>query len=102
MCEQFGSIESTKAIIEKTSLKCKGYGFVDFKSSFDALKAVEHLEKDGKDIKFARQRIQDPTNIYFANLPKDVDEKQLAEMLETKFDTIVNSTRFFVKLFYMF
>ena len=30
MCEVFGKIVSTKAIIDNETGKCKGYGFVDF------------------------------------------------------------------------
>ena len=30
MCEKFGNIVSTKAIIDNETNKCKGYGFVDF------------------------------------------------------------------------
>ncbi len=45
------------------------------------------------DVQLAKQRIQDPTNIYFANLPLDIDEKSIAELLQTKFDAIVISTR---------
>ena len=30
MCEKFGTIVSTKAIIDNETNKCKGYGFVDF------------------------------------------------------------------------
>ncbi len=104
--------KSTKSIIDKQSNKCKGYGFVDFVNHEDALKAIAELEKEHKgsilikiicnlisivflctDVQLAKQRIQDPTNIYFANLPLDIDEKSIAELLQTKFDAIVISTR---------
>lgn len=79
--------------MDKQTLKCKGYGFVDFKSIEDAKKALAELKKEQKDVQFAKQREQDPTNLYFANLPGDIDEQCLANMLRTKFSANVSSTR---------
>jgi RNA recognition motif-containing protein len=31
LCEEFGEVVSTKAIIDKETNQCRGYGFVDFK-----------------------------------------------------------------------
>ena len=91
--KRYGEIKSTKAIIEKQTSKCKGYGFVDYKNSDDAKTALGELKKEQKDVQLAKQREQDPTNLYFANLPSDIDEKWLNEMLKTKFTANVNSTR---------
>ena len=41
----------------------------------------------------AKQREQDPTNLYFANLPPIVDDDSLREMLQNKFNVTVSSTR---------
>nr|CAI5868314.1 unnamed protein product [Callosobruchus analis] len=43
MCQQFGTIISTKAILDKNTNKCKGYGFVDFESPAAAEGAVKAL-----------------------------------------------------------
>lgn len=93
MCKKYGEIKSTKAIIEKQTNKCKGYGFVDYKLSEDAKLALNELKREQKDVQLAKQREQDPTNLYFANLPADIDEKWLNEMLKSKFTANVNSTR---------
>jgi RNA recognition motif-containing protein len=91
--KRFGEIKSTKAIIDKATNKCKGYGFVDFKRQEDAKKALSELKKDQHDVQLAKQREQDPTNLYFANLPHDVDEEMLNNMLKDKFNAAVSSTR---------
>jgi len=93
MCKKYGEIKSTKAIIDKQTNKCKGYGFVDFKSMDDAKNALNEMKKEQKDVQLAKQREQDPTNLYFANLPPDIDEKWLNDMLKTKFTANINSTR---------
>lgn len=51
------------------------------------------MKKQQKDVQLAKQREQDPTNLYFANLPIEVDEKCLTEMLQNKFKASVSSTR---------
>ncbi|KAG7255672.1 hypothetical protein CRUP_017474 [Coryphaenoides rupestris] len=43
----YGKIVSTKAILDKTTNKCKGYGFVDFDSPATAQKAVAALKSNG-------------------------------------------------------
>lgn len=47
MCAQYGTIISTKAILDKTTNKCKGYGFVDFESPACAEGAVKGLQAKG-------------------------------------------------------
>jgi RNA recognition motif-containing protein len=96
---RFGDIKSTKAIIEKQTNKCKGYGFVDYKNPEDARTALIEMKKEQKDVQLAKQREQDPTNLYFANLPADITEERLTEMLINKFTAKVNSARF---SFYIF
>jgi RNA recognition motif-containing protein len=79
--------------VDKQTNKCKGYGFVDFRKQEDAKTALGELKKEQKDVQLAKQREQDPTNLYFANLPSDIDEQCLNDMLKAKFDATVNSTR---------
>ncbi|KAK6058453.1 hypothetical protein COOONC_03976, partial [Cooperia oncophora] len=40
MCAQYGTITSTKAIMDKALNQCKGYGFVDFESREAASRAA--------------------------------------------------------------
>jgi RNA recognition motif-containing protein len=82
MCERFGKIVSTKAIIDNETTKCKGYGFVDFELPEAAQKAVQKLTSEGHLVQMAKKQEEDPTNIYFSNLPDWIGDKALREMLE--------------------
>uniref|UniRef100_A0A3B3VMK3 RNA binding motif single stranded interacting protein 1 n=1 Tax=Poecilia latipinna TaxID=48699 RepID=A0A3B3VMK3_9TELE len=82
LCHQYGKIQSAKAILDKTTNKCKGYGFVDFDSPAAALKAVHALKTSGIQAQMAKQQEQDPTNLYISNLPLSVDERELEKMLQ--------------------
>ncbi|CAG5111568.1 Oidioi.mRNA.OKI2018_I69.chr2.g5863.t1.cds [Oikopleura dioica] len=82
MCERFGKIVSTKAIVDNENGKCKGYGFVDFEDPENARVAKETLAEDGIQIQFAKKQEEDPTNIYFSNLPEWISDKSLRDMLE--------------------
>ena len=44
---RYGPIISTKAILDKATNRCKGYGFVDFESPSSALAAVNELSGQG-------------------------------------------------------
>ena len=77
---RFGPIISTKAILDKATNRCKGYGFVDFESPTSALAAVNELQAQGIQAQMARQAEQDPTNLYIANLPHSVKESDLESM----------------------
>ncbi|XP_022080160.1 RNA-binding motif, single-stranded-interacting protein 1-like isoform X2 [Acanthaster planci] len=81
LCQHYGKIISTKAIMDKQTNKCKGYGFVDFDSAAAAQKAVVALQSQGILAQMAKQQEQDPTNLYISNLPKSYDEKELENML---------------------
>uniref|UniRef100_A0A1I7WR50 RRM domain-containing protein n=1 Tax=Heterorhabditis bacteriophora TaxID=37862 RepID=A0A1I7WR50_HETBA len=81
MCEQYGTISSTKAIMDKISNQCKGYGFVDFESRDSAARAVEALTVLGVQAQMAKQQEQDPTNLYIANLPTNYNEQMLENVL---------------------
>ncbi|CAG5858105.1 unnamed protein product [Menidia menidia] len=56
LCHQYGKIQSAKAILDKTTNKCKGYGFVDFDSPAAALKAVHALKTSGIQAQMAKTR----------------------------------------------
>ncbi|XP_021493457.1 RNA-binding motif, single-stranded-interacting protein 2 isoform X4 [Meriones unguiculatus] len=82
LCQPYGKIVSTKAILDKTTNKCKGYGFVDFDSPSAAQKAVAALKASGVQAQMAKQQEQDPTNLYISNLPLSMDEQELEGMLK--------------------
>ncbi|XP_029936432.1 RNA-binding motif, single-stranded-interacting protein 1 isoform X2 [Myripristis murdjan] len=82
LCQPYGKIVSTKAILDKTTNKCKGYGFVDFDSPAAAQKAVAALKTTGVQAQMAKQQEQDPTNLYISNLPVSMDELELENMLK--------------------
>ncbi|XP_076026066.1 RNA-binding motif, single-stranded-interacting protein 1 [Genypterus blacodes] len=82
LCQPYGKIVSTKAILDKTTNKCKGYGFVDFDSPAAAQKAVTALKNTGVQAQMAKQQEQDPTNLYISNLPVSMDEQELENMLK--------------------
>lgn len=81
LCSRYGNIISTKAILDKNTNKCKGYGFVDFESPTVAQKAVTALKNKGIQAQMAKQQEQDPTNLYFLYLPKNFDEAKLEALL---------------------
>ena len=83
LCEKYGKITSTKAILDKQQPgnACKGYGFVDFESPVDAQHAVEGLQATGILAQFARQQEQDPTNLYISNLPAPFGETDIENLL---------------------
>ncbi|XP_035030344.1 RNA-binding motif, single-stranded-interacting protein 1 isoform X1 [Hippoglossus stenolepis] len=85
LCQPYGKIVSTKAILDKTTNKCKGYGFVDFDNPTAAQKAVAALKTTGVQAQMAKtiqQQEQDPTNLYISNLPLSMDEQELENMLK--------------------
>lgn len=111
MCKRFGTITSTKAITDKQSNKCKGYGFVDFESPSAAQKACAYLATQGTQVSFAKvgkmsmndtMRKQqdnkskqmsdniDTTNLYISNLPRNYTESQL-DALVSPFGEVVSS-----------
>uniref|UniRef100_A0A8C7YRZ8 RNA binding motif single stranded interacting protein 1 n=1 Tax=Oryzias sinensis TaxID=183150 RepID=A0A8C7YRZ8_9TELE len=90
LCKPYGKIISTKAILDKTTNKCKGYGFVDFDSPAAAQKAVAALKTSGIQAQMAKQQEQDPTNLYISNLPLSMDEQELENMLK-RFGQVVST-----------
>ncbi|XP_037085322.1 RNA-binding motif, single-stranded-interacting protein 2-like [Pollicipes pollicipes] len=82
MCQGLGQINSTKAIIDKSTGECKGYGFVDFDTADAAQKAVKQLVAKNIQAQMARQQEQDPTNLYITNLPLTYTERELEALLQ--------------------
>jgi len=90
LCSQFGTIISTKAILDKNTNTCKGYGFVDFESPASAEAAVKALQAKGIQAQMAKQQEQDPTNLYIANLPLYMTESDLESIL-APYGTVVST-----------
>jgi hypothetical protein len=90
LCNSFGKITSTKAIIDQTTNKCKGYGFVDFENPQAAELAVQALQNQGIQAQMAKQQEQDPTNLYIANLPVYFTEKNLENMFK-EYGTVIST-----------
>lgn len=81
LCQPYGKIISTKAIIDLETGKCKGYGFVDYESERSAEVALKTLQSNGVQAQMAKQQEQDPTNLYIAGLPSYLTERDLDAML---------------------
>ncbi|XP_051992356.1 RNA-binding motif, single-stranded-interacting protein 3-like isoform X3 [Xyrauchen texanus] len=81
ICQPYGKIVSTKAILDKNTNQCKGYGFVDFDCPSAAQKAVSSLKAAGVQAQMAKQQEQDPTNLYLSNLAVSMDEQELEAVL---------------------
>ncbi|KAJ3203090.1 hypothetical protein HK099_001615, partial [Clydaea vesicula] len=102
ICEKFGTIVTSKAILDLQTNECKGYGFVLYENEADAKAALSGIEKLGFDTSFARaeatpvlgqesfntklKNLQDlgSTNIYLSNLPPDMTEEQLTNLIAPK------------------
>lgn len=83
LCSKYGKINSTKAIVDPSTNKCKGYGFVDFENPQAAEAAVKDLQSTGVQAQMAKvskAQEQDPTNLYIANLPVVYTEQDLEKM----------------------
>lgn len=50
----YGSVSSSKAIIDQKSGECKGYGFAMFEKEQDCEEAIEGLNKSGLQASYAR------------------------------------------------
>lgn len=84
LVEGCGKVKSMKAIIDKQTNKCKGFGFIDFETTEDAKAAIAQLQKKGYVAQLAKsnqQQEQDTTNLYFANLDPQMTEQDLRQAL---------------------
>ena len=66
---------------------------MDFGSSDEAQAALGKLRRKKRDVQLAKQCEQDLTNVFFANLPADVDEQRLNDLLKGRFEATVVSTQ---------
>eukprot|EP00039_Didymoeca_costata_P018337 m.333071 g.333071 ORF g.333071 m.333071 type:complete len:376 (+) comp17061_c0_seq1:214-1341(+) len=95
MCAKYGPITSAKAITDRKpngASFCKGYGFVMFEEAGSAAQALEGLSANGVEASYARISPrypsvpgvvqEDPTNLYFTNLPLTMDEEGLEDLLK--------------------
>lgn len=103
-CVEYGKIASAKAIMEKFDAfphTCKGYGFVLFEQAESAVAALAGLTEKGVEASYARvstrypssvtpHPVEDPTNLYFSNLPLATTEMELEAMLRT-YGVVVSS-----------
>lgn len=87
ICERFGAIESSKAIVDTQTEQCKGFGFVLFVKEDDATSCISGLIYYGYQVSFAKEsfstrlkNLQDPdsTNLYLSNLPLNMHEKVMS------------------------
>ncbi|KAG0175303.1 hypothetical protein DFQ30_009575 [Apophysomyces sp. BC1015] len=101
LCEAYGKVTSSKAIIDQKSGECKGYGFAMYENEDDCHNAIEGLNKGGFQASFARvgqesfssrlRHLQDETstNIYISNLPLDTTEQKLEDLFKP-YQTVSN------------
>ncbi|KAI8984234.1 hypothetical protein BDF20DRAFT_817224 [Mycotypha africana] len=94
MCQVYGDVASSKAIIDQKTGECKGYGFAMFNNEKECEEAITGLNKAGLQASYARvgqesfssrlKNLQDETstNIYISNLPLDYTEEKLEELFQ--------------------
>ncbi|KAK5121518.1 hypothetical protein LTR85_005351 [Meristemomyces frigidus] len=86
---RFGDIKSSKSIIDLNTGLCKGFGFVKYHNYQDAENCIRGFHHLGYEVSFARESFysklktfQDDnnTNLYVSNLPKSMNEHELAQL----------------------
>lgn len=55
LCMRYGNILSAKAIVDRATNECKGYGFVNFDSPYSAEQAVLDLQNKGFQVQMSRE-----------------------------------------------
>ena len=63
---------------------------MDFENPAAAEKAVKGLQNTGIQAQMAKQQEQDPTNLYIANLPPQMNEAELDTLL-AKHGTVIST-----------
>ncbi|OBT74805.1 hypothetical protein VF21_06424 [Pseudogymnoascus sp. 05NY08] len=83
----FGRVETSKAIIDTGTGTCKGFGFAKYFDVRDSEKCIRGFFAKGYEVGFARESFNSrlkakgdhsSTNLYVSNLPKDMNEMELA------------------------
>ncbi|ORX52053.1 hypothetical protein DM01DRAFT_1408500 [Hesseltinella vesiculosa] len=92
LCKAYGTVTSSKAILDQKSGECKGYGFAMYDQDDECRNAIQGLNNAGLQASHARvgqesfssrlRNLQDEysTNIYISNLPLDMTEQKLEEV----------------------
>ncbi|KXT08994.1 hypothetical protein AC579_73 [Pseudocercospora musae] len=86
---RFGDIKSSKSIIDLNTHLCKGFGFVKYHNYEDAENCIRGFHYLGYEVSFARESFysklktfsdENNTNLYVSNLPKTMNEHELAQL----------------------
>ncbi|EME40619.1 hypothetical protein DOTSEDRAFT_65305 [Dothistroma septosporum NZE10] len=86
---RFGDIKSSKSIIDLSTGLCKGFGFVKYHNYEDAENCIRGFHYLGYEVSFARESFysklktfsdENNTNLYVSNLPKSMNEHELAQL----------------------
>ncbi|KAK5136575.1 hypothetical protein LTR08_002589 [Meristemomyces frigidus] len=86
---RFGDIRSSKSIIDLNTGLCKGFGFVKYHNYEDAENCIRGFHYLGYEVSFARESFysklktfsdDNNTNLYVSNLPKSMNEHELAQL----------------------
>ncbi|KAJ3030225.1 UNVERIFIED_CONTAM: hypothetical protein HDU68_009749 [Siphonaria sp. JEL0065] len=102
----YGRIYSSKAILDLVTQECKGFGFVMYETEEETRLAFDALVGMGYQVSYARTDPRSPTkdtfvnrlkslhddqstNIYVSNLPPNMDEAGLIELLKPR--TVVSA-----------
>ncbi|KAK5117391.1 hypothetical protein LTR62_006009 [Meristemomyces frigidus] len=87
--QRFGDIKSSKSIIDMNTGLCKGFGFVKYHNYEDAENCIRGFHYLGYEVSFARESFYSKlktfsdelnTNLYVSNLPKSMNEHELANL----------------------
>ncbi|KAF2860355.1 hypothetical protein K470DRAFT_217213 [Piedraia hortae CBS 480.64] len=86
---RFGEINSSKSIIDLNTGFCKGFGFVKYFNYTDAENCIRGFHYLGYEVSFARESFYSKlktfaddrnTNLYISNLPRTMNEHELAQL----------------------
>ncbi|KAI0152432.1 hypothetical protein F4776DRAFT_670103 [Hypoxylon sp. NC0597] len=87
--QRFGTVETSKAIIDSSTGACKGFGFAKFRTIRESENCIRGFYRRGYEVGFARESFNsrlrseaDPntTNLYLSNLPKDFRELEIGTL----------------------
>ncbi|CAO2654650.1 Nn.00g113830.m01.CDS01 [Neocucurbitaria sp. VM-36] len=87
--KRFGDIQSSKSIIDLKSNLCKGFGFIKYHNFEDAEDCIRGFHYLGYEVSFARESFYSKlkkfadecnTNLYVSNIPKNMNEHELASI----------------------
>jgi len=85
--KRFGDIQSSKSIIDNKTFLCKGFGFIKYHNFEDAEDCIRGFHYLGYEVSFARESFYSKlkkfsdecnTNLYVSNIPKNMNEHELA------------------------